>query len=137
MNKPTYQLKDEILQYFIDYCKTTGRATVTYKSDDFKRNFGHYPIQDFMAQLLQDIQNDNLLVVKYYTHNQNNYTVTARGYDFMRAGGYSKQHANALKAEKRQNKEYKLVSWRVRWFWISQVLALVALALGIYAAFKD
>lgn len=133
MNKPIYQLKDEILQYFIDSAKTTGRTTVLLSGDDFERHFGHNPIQDFMAQLLRDLRNENLIFVRDYTHYQSNYTVTAKGYDFMGEGGHTQQHVEQKKAKRQKANEYKLVSWKVKWFWISQVLALIALGVSIIA----
>lgn len=137
MNKPTYQLKDEILQYLVAYSNEIDKKTFVLDSNEFEDVFDSSFTTQYFAHLLNEIEINGYIIIRHYGGLEHLITITSLGFDFLRNGGYTKQHAKSLKAEKRQNKEYKLVNWRVRWFWISQVLAVVALALSIYAVFKD
>lgn len=133
MNTPTYALKDAILRYLIERAGVVGHQTVSISHNAFEAQFNMSPIHTFTRHLLQEIQNDNLILINKHTYNQHQYTVTSLGFDFMANGGYAQQHAEKQKAKRHQNMEFKLIRWKVKWFWVSQIIALIALIISVFA----
>lgn len=134
MTKSNYQLKDDIFRYLIKASKTDDCETFNVYNVYFEKALGKSPRTSFMKQLLDEIKNDGFILISEYTNYQR-FTITGKGFDFMSNGGYSQQHVKQQKAERHTNNEYKLVRWKVRWFWISQILALLAFGVSIIALF--
>ena len=135
MKKHSYQLKDEVLGFIADRVKPLNNS-VKIENSDFEYAFSYNPKGPFFSTLLNELISDGLVISEKVTSYQSIYTITPKGFDFIRDGGYVQKLKLENKEKKHKSREYLLLSWKIKWFWISQALAFLAFVISIFALFN-
>lgn len=129
MKKPAHEYKDEVLQFIINQLNGRNKASIQHKA--FQSNFDIGPRDDLFSELLRSIRADGYLFVEGEFRHWANYTITIEGYAFVKNGGYTQQHKDHQKEKSHKAKEYLLLHWKVKWFWASIFMSIIALLISV------
>ena len=131
------EIKDKVLSYFIERAKKSKDNSITFDSTaEFKTALGYEPDDQFILDILNSLQKDGYLNVENFSYQSSYYTVLLSGFEFMKNGGYTALHKEKEKQRDAVENEQKLTRWKVKWFWVSQAIAITALVISLCALFK-
>lgn len=124
--------KDKILRYLIEQLRGEERETIQVTYENFKRAFKKDCKSLFYQNLLNSIAEDGLFIMEdNRTHYNTKYTVTAKGYDFYDAGGYTQQYEDSQLEKDHESRERLLLHWKVKWFSASIIMSIIALLISV------